>query len=48
MIPLILSATAHEYYIDIVYRDRLDRLKSDHLYTAPIGGWTELDLDGDT
>ena len=48
MIPLILSATAHEYYIDIVYRDRLDRLKSDHLYTAPIGGWTELDFDGDT
>lgn len=47
MIPIILSARARKHYVEIEFRDIDNRFKSEFIYTEPIGGWTELNFDGD-
>ena len=47
MIPLILNARAREHYVEIRYINSVSRKKTERMYTAPIGGWTRLDFDGD-
>ena len=47
MIPLILNARAREHYVEIRYINSVSRKKTERIYTAPIGGWTRLDFEGD-
>ena len=47
MIPLILNARAREHYVEIRYINSVSRKKIERIYTAPIGGWTRLDFEGD-
>jgi hypothetical protein len=46
MAPKVLEAYAHEHDVVIRYR-KGRRVVTDYVYTEPIGGWTELDFNGD-
>lgn len=46
MAPRIFNARAHEHEISVQYR-RGRKVVTDYVYTAPVGGWTELDFEGD-
>ena len=47
MTPQILKASARKHYIEIRYVNSNSHYHTDYIYTSPIGGWVELDFEGD-